>query len=127
MNDVDPQRLVETRSKTHGDVGRQARFVDQMMAVWEGSPNWRALDPELRLVIRYEVLKNARIATGDFRFLDHWADKGGYNRMATNHLTGWPEAERFRPPPRLTPEEIFRPGTPEDGGHHARQAEEDTE
>jgi hypothetical protein len=123
MNDIhDPAQLVETRVTTHGDIVEQAKFYEAVMKAARATPNWQNMPIALRLILEYVFKKVARILCGDYLFIDHWADIGGYIHLAIQTIFRMRDITR---PYVAWPVEPNGPGTPEDGGHHARQEDDD--
>jgi hypothetical protein len=111
MNIHNPDAMVEEREKTHGLFSLSAPIMEDLTDIFERSPNWRRLTPMQKQVLRMFAHKAGRILTGDTNYLDHWIDIEGYVHTVVLALRG----------------ERYVPGTPEDGGHHARQQPEDVE
>jgi hypothetical protein len=126
---TDTAALITERTSTHGPLEPQAAFFEAVMAAWRATPNWDTMSPEMRLCIQYNVQKQARIGCGDPWFLDHWKDQDGYNGLVIDRIAArnnkpvvvdTDDMERKMRAVPGRPVEVFRPGTPEDGGHHAR-------
>lgn len=77
-----PAALLAERERTHGDFGRGARFVENLIEAMRGEGAFDALPPAIRHALRMDAVKTARILAGDWRHEDHWRDKQGYAEAA---------------------------------------------
>jgi hypothetical protein len=107
----DVSGLITERERTVGDFTEQSEVIEYTLEIWMGARNWGRLAPFQKQALRMLLHKVGRVLVGDPNEVDHWRDGEGYLRLARQRL---PLAH-----PRLAPEPL-RPGTPEDGGHHAR-------
>lgn len=73
--------ITDDRRKTHGDFSIGAKIIDDVMKIYQASPNWDKLTPVMRETIHMTVHKHQRILTGDPTVLDHWDDISGYNYL----------------------------------------------
>jgi hypothetical protein len=99
--------LLAERGKTHGDYGDHARVTQALKRLMEAEKNWAVLTDCQRETLHMIAHKIGRILTGDPNHKDHYDDIAGYSRLIS---------DRLQPPVVLT----SGPGTPEDGGQHAR-------
>jgi hypothetical protein len=106
------------RSTTHGDYTVHARITQELKRVIERQDNYDRLNDCQREALAIIAHKIARILAGNPNFHDHWHDIAGYATLVADRIVVSPV------PPPLTAmpleAEAYRPGTPEDGGHHAR-------
>ena len=78
---TDPTQLIAERRKTHGDWNEQSALADKLLALYEGSSNWRKMKPHQRQAMIMDAVKNSRILTGNPDEPDHWDDKAGYAKL----------------------------------------------
>ena len=104
MSDI--HAVLKERGKTHGDYTDHARVTQNLKAIMETAPNWRNLTVEQRETLAMIAHKVGRILVGNPDHADHWVDIVGYTQLVIDRLP--------------VQGELFKPGTPEDGGHHAR-------
>jgi hypothetical protein len=100
--------VLNERKKTHGEYADHARVTQALKAIMESEPDWHNLPPIMRETLAMIAHKIARILVGNPYHADHWQDICGYAQLVVD---------------RIPQQELFRPGTPEDGGHHARFTE----
>lgn len=104
------------RNTTHGDFSISARIMQDLKRVMERQDNYDKLNDCQREALAVIAHKIGRILTGDPNFHDHWHDIAGYATLVADRIKAGA--------PMPLEAEAYRPGTPEDGGHHARHQEE---
>ena len=108
--------IIIQRSTTHGDYTDHARVAQEFKLVMRAEQGWRKLNPCQREALEMFAHKLARILVGNPHFKDHWDDIAGYAVLVSDRINDEPVNKMA---------EVYRPGTPEDGGHHARQNQDD--
>lgn len=115
------ERLLAERQSTHGEYAEHAAATQSIMDVLRSHRNWSVLPPMVRETLHMIAHKMGRIVTGDPCHQDHYDDIAGYATLISQRLgTIIGQVQRLRDQQR----EVYVPGTPEDGGHHARQQED---
>lgn len=112
MGDVD--KLLKERGKTHGDYADHARCTRHLMDAMRQYKNWPALSDCQLETLHMIAHKIGRILTGNPDVEDHWVDIAGYAQLIVNDI-------QRRSVMSSKPIPVYTFGTPEDGGHHARQ------
>ncbi len=97
--------ILTERKKTHGEYNEHARITQELKRCMEGEQGWYRLNDGQREALAIIAHKIGRILCGNPNFKDHWDDIAGYATLVAD---------------RVNQGELFIPGTPEDGGHHAR-------
>lgn len=103
---TDVHTTLAARQKTHGEYADHARVTQMIKAAMEAEPGYKHLPPIMRESLAMFAHKIGRIVVGNPYHADHWVDIAGYAQLVVD---------------RLPQEELFKPGTPDDGGHHAQQ------
>jgi len=101
--------ILNARAKTHGEYRDHARVTQNIKRCMESEPGWLRLNDMQREALSIIAHKIGRILSGNPDFHDHWIDISGYAVLVAE---------------RIKLEEPFLPGTPDDGGHHARYQED---
>jgi hypothetical protein len=101
------RETLSIRTTTHGNYSDHARVTQSIKRIMEAEMGWRHLDDCQREALSIIAHKIGRILVGNPNFHDHWIDIAGYATLV---------ADRIK-----TRDELFVPGTPDDGGHHAGQ------
>jgi hypothetical protein len=112
----DIKAILAARETTHGDYTDQTNIIAGILAICQESKNWAVLDPAKRESLHMIAHKIGRILVGDPEIQDHWDDIAGYAKLAADRC------KKPTPAPGL----FFSPhlsGTPEDGGHYAKDTE----
>jgi RNA polymerase-binding transcription factor DksA len=91
-NDINT--LLTEREATHGPYAEKAQLIQHMKFHMHSSPNWNALDADMRESLDMILHKMGRIAYGDYRNCDHWADIIGYTRLILDRLEPAPSLSR---------------------------------
>lgn len=99
------RNTLTARHSTHGDYTDHARVTQELKRVMENEANWRRLNDCQREALSVIAHKIGRILVGNPHFHDHWHDIAGYATLVAD---------------RINSDEPFLPGTPDDGGQHAR-------
>jgi hypothetical protein len=107
------KETLAARKSTHGEYSDHARVTQQIMEILMREKNWSLLMHIQRESLHMFAHKMGRIMVGNPNEPDHWRDIAGYATLVEERL---PKA-----PPKA---QSTGPGTPEDGGHHARFTEE---
>ena len=114
---MNTREIINARTNTHGDYTDHARVAQELKLVMRAEQGWRNLNTCQRESLEMFAHKIARILVGNPHFKDHWDDIAGYAILV---------ADRVKPVPTpLMSDETFLCGTPDDGGHHARQNQDD--
>jgi hypothetical protein len=108
---MNTRNILNARHTTHGDFTDHAAVTQRLKDIIEGEPGWDKLNPCQREALAMFAHKIARILVGNPNFKDHWDDISGYALLVSDRIAQPPTG----------------PGTPEDGGHHARQQVDDDE
>ena len=85
MSDDIDTILIE-REASHGPYAEKAQLIQGMKYLMQASPNWGALDADMRESLDMIVHKIGRIAYGDYNAHDHWADIAGYAKLVADRL-----------------------------------------
>lgn len=138
--------LLNERQKTHGEYADHAYATQQTLRLWSSFGNWNILSDCQKETLHMIAHKVGRILTGNPDINDHWDDIAGYSRLISQRLPGAASSRPIANPGELTSpftpfaawggggslqpgskivvvDEPNRPGTPEDGGHYARDPE----
>ena len=97
-----------SRRSTHGDYTDHARVTQSFKRVMEREAGWQRLNDCQREALAIIAHKIGRILSGNPHFHDHWHDIAGYATLVADRVD----------------QELFIPGTPDDGGHHAQQEDQ---
>jgi hypothetical protein len=108
------QTTLNQRNTTHGDFTDHARITQEIKQVIERQDNYGNLNHCQREALAIIAHKIGRILAGNPNFHDHWHDIAGYATLVADRI-GVPKPKEI---------ETYCPGTPEDGGHHARHQED---
>ena len=118
---MDTRQLINEREARYGSMTDNAQVTWDMMAIFQRHMNWRDLSAVQKHIFYMTAHKMARMLCGDPNYLDNYDDIIGY----------WSRGRDFIPDQPMKPQHIksghdgvfhrWEPGTPEDGGHHARQ------
>ena len=112
----DTQAILDEREKTYGAYSMQSQISQSIK--WVLRKHDAKLLPYQREALDMIANKIGRILNGNPNYIDSWDDIAGYAKLVVNELTK-------KPDPEIKPGAIhYRPGTPEDGGHHARFTEQ---
>jgi hypothetical protein len=84
--DRDP--LLVERQKTHGRFEDNARMMQAMKRIMEGSPKWDALSDRHKEALHMIVHKIGRIISGNPLTHDHWDDIAGYAKLGSEACDG---------------------------------------
>lgn len=79
---METQKLLKTRSDTHGYFADNAVFIRRMHDVLRTTPNYCDLDPVKKLAVFMMMLKLSRALCGNPDHRDHWVDIQGYAKLA---------------------------------------------
>jgi hypothetical protein len=79
---VNTTALLQERGQTHGNFCDNARYAQQLRALWRTSPQWDAMPAEHQEALDQMAGKFSRILSGQSTFFDHWADVAGYAKLA---------------------------------------------
>lgn len=74
--------LLTSRGSTHGSFELNADISQKTKRLWREAPGYSALHPVHREALDVIALKVSRILSGRPYEPDHWADIGGYARLA---------------------------------------------
>ena len=74
------------RGTRYGTFSEQARIAQRIKAAMADSPNWTALDADMREALEMIALKAARILNGDPAYHDSWHDIIGYTKLVADRL-----------------------------------------
>jgi hypothetical protein len=85
-NDIDT--ILIEREATHGPYFEKAELIQGIKFLLHSSPNWGALDADMRESLEMIGHKMGRIAFGDYEQVDHWADMAGYSELVADRLRG---------------------------------------
>ena len=99
------------RTKTHGAFVDHARITQELKRVIERQDNYDKLNDCQREALAIIAHKIGRILAGNPNFHDHWHDIAGYATLVADQVHSV-----------VPSEELFVPGTPDDGGHHERDS-----
>ncbi len=138
VDQVSTDDILKKRGKTHGEITDNAQTTIELWQVMEKGKNWSRLSATQKHSLYMTQHKIARILAGDPDFIDHWEDPAGYLTAVAQRLGPGGRANSApEPKPKQSRIDILAnsvlyslddppgPGTPEDGGHHARQEEEE--
>ena len=124
INDILADRL-----KSHGEYRDHARRTQMLKACIHDGKNWPNLLDIQKESLEMFAHKIGRILEGNPYHEDHWDDIAGYAMLVVDRIredksaTIVNQGEIGKPVPftmpTFKPMEPNRPGTPEDGGHHA--------
>lgn len=84
MNDI-ADTLAE-RGTRYGSFPEHARITQNLKAAMTDSPNWRALDDDMREALEMVAHKVGRILNGDPAYHDSWHDIIGYTKLVADRL-----------------------------------------
>jgi len=109
MTQRDTRQILTERKKTHGEYSFQSSIIEKTLKAWQQSAGsgWDSLSPWHKETLHMLAHKVGRILVGDPNVRDHWDDIAGYATLSADRCTSG-----------------IGPGTPEDGGHHARQVDD---
>lgn len=113
------EKLLEERKSSHGEYSEHAAATQGVMDVLMSHRNWAHLPPMIRETLHMIAHKMGRIVTGNPCHQDHYDDIAGYAVLISQRMP-MVQAQYLQ---LLLKAAGDRPGTPEDGGHHARQQE----
>jgi len=105
---MDTRTLIKERTKQYGSYEGQADLMCKTMNIWSSVPGWNNLSHDKRVTLTLILLKIARALHGNPNLRDHWDDIAGYATLSADLC--------------VAGEVNWKPGTPEDGGQHARMA-----
>lgn len=135
----DTEKLLEERAKTHGEYANHAECTQALKKLMASYFNWPKLSDCQKETLEMIAHKIGRILTGNPDINDHWDDIAGYAKLVSQRIPG--AAASRKPPvqqytdrvatvpllytgyqkdPLIKLDHEMRHGTPEDGGHHAR-------
>ncbi len=138
VDQVSTDDILKKRGKTHGEYADHAQFTQHFLRAVMKYKNWGRLSDCQHETLHMIAHKIGRILTGDPDIADHWDDIAGYACLVSRRLGPGGRANSApEPKPKQSRIDILAnsvlyslddppgPGTPEDGGHHARQEEEE--
>lgn len=76
--------LLNERGTTHGRFADNARYAQQLRAIWRTSMYWGQMPLEHREALDHIAGKLSRILSGQSTFEDHWRDIAGYATLAAD-------------------------------------------
>ena len=76
--------LLTERHKTHGSFEENARYSQEIKRLFHAAPCWNGLHDVHKECLHMIALKLSRILSGQADYPDHFADIGGYARLAEN-------------------------------------------
>jgi hypothetical protein len=82
------EAILAKRGRDYGDYPQKAGFIQHMKLLIRMSPNWFALDSDMRESMDMIAHKMGRIAYGDPSHLDSWVDIAGYAKLVSDRLQG---------------------------------------
>lgn len=137
---VELNEVLADRLKSHGEYRDHARRTQMLKACIHEGQNWSRLSDIQKESLEMFAHKIGRILEGNPDHEDHWDDIAGYAKLVADRLredkskpevhvtnigkleggvpTNVGKVQPFTMAPFKAPEPN-RPGTPEDGGHHA--------
>jgi hypothetical protein len=122
---TDVPTILKERAKSHGEYTDHARVTQELKHIIHNEKNWKSLTDTQKETLEIIAHKIARILVGNPNHKDHWDDIAGYAVLTADRIPQEPLT--FRLPSAATAKAanpaILQSGTPEDGGHHARQKE----
>lgn len=144
---MDTNKLLDERKKTHGEYSEHARCTQSIMRVLMQERNWDSLSDIQRESLHMFAHKMGRVVTGNPDIHDHWDDIAGYAKLVSDRIPKAPAPSHLSPAQETMRRDMAgrtehpapfgysaadegepnRPGTPEDGGHHALQQEDEDE
>lgn len=74
------------RGTRYGSFPEHARITQNLKAAMIDSPNWRALDDDMREALEMVAHKVGRILNGDPAYHDSWHDIIGYTKLVADRL-----------------------------------------
>ncbi len=77
-----PTDILDTRQRTHGEFGDNARVSQSLKRILRAEPGWELLTDTEREAMDMIALKFSRILSGKSLELQHWEDVVGYARLA---------------------------------------------
>ena len=101
------RKTLAVRTTTHGNYSDHARVTQNIKRMMEAEMGWRNLNDCQREALSIIAHKIGRILVGNPNFHDHWVDIAGYATLVADRIQ--------------QQDDPFIAGTPDDGGHHARQ------
>lgn len=95
--DSNHQRPVEDilseRGATHGSFSSNALISQAIKNAYRISLAWDSLPVEIREMLDANAAKSARILSGQWHFLDHYADIIGYTRLGLNFVQTYKDSK----------------------------------
>lgn len=123
---TDVPTILKERAKSHGEYTDHARVTQELKCILHKEKNWRGLTDTQKETLEIIAHKIARILVGNPNHKDHWDDIAGYAVLTADRIPQEPLTFRLPGSKGIiehTKAGVLQPGTPEDGGHHARQKE----
>lgn len=115
---TDTTALLAERATTHGDFSVHALLTQSLKNIAHSDAGgYSSLPDTHREALDMIMHKVGRILAGNPNHKDHWDDIAGYARLVSDRIA--PPASDLPPCRRIA----IGPGTPEDGGHHAKMAD----
>ena len=137
------QNILIERKSTHGEYRDHAQMAQALKRIMYCGKNWEGLSDIQKESLQMFAHKIGRILVGDPNHRDHWDDISGYAVLVADRLGEDKVRESPQSPvghlglpatistaispavpftlPKVKKNELNKPGTPEDGGHHSRQ------
>lgn len=86
MTVADIDTTLAERGTRYGSFGEHARITQAIKAAMADSPNWAALDADMREALEMVAHKAGRILNGDPLYHDSWHDIIGYTKLVADRL-----------------------------------------
>ncbi len=83
----DIKTTLAERGNRYGDFANHARITQAIKAAMADSPNWAALDHDMKEALEMLAHKMGRILNGDPHYHDSWHDIIGYAKLVADRLT----------------------------------------
>ena len=112
---MDTRNLIDTRETRYGSMADNAGATWRLMEVFEKYQSWGRFTHVQKHLFYMTAHKMARMLCGDPNYIDNYDDIIGYWTRARDFV---PHAKKQEEPFELLPDESWKAGTPEDGGHH---------
>lgn len=93
------QEIADTlkeRGSRYGSFLDQGRIEQNIKAAMADSPNWAALDPDMKSALEMIATKMSRILKGDPAYHDSWHDIVGYAKLVADRLSQGIELREVR-------------------------------